>query len=31
MDSLIDQFDISGEAVRRIVAETVSGADDGEL
>ncbi len=31
MDSLTDQFDISGEAVRRIVAETVSGADDGEL
>ena len=29
--SLIDQFNVSDEAVRRVVAETISGADDGEL
>jgi TldD protein len=28
---LIEQFDVSQEAVRRIVAETIDGADDGEL
>ncbi|MEO3998438.1 metalloprotease TldD [Mesorhizobium sp. CAU 1732] len=28
---LIEQFDISEEAVRRIVADTIDGADDGEL
>ena len=28
---LLDRFDISEQAIRRIVAETISGADDGEL
>ena len=28
---LLDQFDVSEEAIRRIVADSVSGADDGEL
>mgnify|MGYP001122611710 CR=1 FL=1 len=31
MDSIIDQFDISAEEVRRIVEDTIAGADDGEL
>lgn len=31
MDSLIRQFDISDEELKRIVRETISGADDGEL
>jgi TldD protein len=31
VSSLLDQFDISPEAVRGIVADTVKGADDGEL
>ncbi len=31
MSSLINQFDISDEAVRRIVSDTIAGADDGEL
>src|SRR5690606_29190944 len=29
--SLIERFDVSDETVRRIVAESLSGADDGEL
>jgi TldD protein len=29
--SLIEQFDVSEETIRRIVAETIDGADDGEL
>ncbi|TYR31882.1 metalloprotease TldD [Mesorhizobium microcysteis] len=28
---LLEQFDVSEEAIRRIVAETIDGADDGEL
>jgi TldD protein len=28
---LIEQFDISEEAIRRVVADTMHGADDGEL
>ena len=31
MNSLLSQFDISDDHVRRIVAETIDGADDGEL
>ena len=31
MTSLLSQFDISEERVRKIVAETIEGADDGEL
>lgn len=31
MDSLIEHFDISADEVRRIVSDTISGADDGEL
>jgi TldD protein len=31
MESLISQFDIAEERVRRIVADTIAGADDGEL
>ena len=31
MTSLLDRFDISGSALRRIVADTISGAEDGEL
>ena len=31
MNSIIGQFDISDDRVRRIVADTISGADDGEL
>ncbi len=31
MDSLLKQFDISDDRIRRIVAETIDGADDGEL
>jgi len=31
MDSLSEQFDISSERVREIVADAVAGADDGEL
>lgn len=31
MASLLDRFDISDSAVRRIVADTIQGADDGEL
>ncbi|MGD9915224.1 MAG: metalloprotease TldD [Rhizobiaceae bacterium] len=31
MDSIIDGFDISADEVRRIVADTINGADDGEL
>ena len=28
---LLDQFDISEDAIKRIVADTIAGADDGEL
>ncbi len=31
MNSLLSTFDISDEAVRRIVRDTIAGADDGEL
>ncbi|MGF7008837.1 metalloprotease TldD [Aminobacter sp. BE322] len=31
MTSLLSQFDISEDRVRRIVADTIAGADDGEL
>ena len=31
MTSLLSQFDISEERLRRIVADTITGADDGEL
>ncbi len=31
MNSLLDQFDVSADAIRRIVADTIHGADDGEL
>ncbi len=31
MDSLLSQFDISEDRIRRIVADTINGADDGEL
>ncbi|HEV7254851.1 MAG TPA: metalloprotease TldD [Mesorhizobium sp.] len=31
MKTLLDQFDISDETVRRVVAETINGTDDGEL
>ena len=31
MTSLLSQFDISEERLRRIVADTIAGADDGEL
>src|SRR5690606_17308202 len=31
MDSIIDHVDISADEVRRIVEDTISGADDGEL
>jgi TldD protein len=31
MDSIIDHFDISADEVRRIVEDTIAGADDGEL
>ncbi|MCA0277681.1 MAG: metalloprotease TldD, partial [Proteobacteria bacterium] len=31
MTSLLSTFDISDEAVRRIVRDTIAGADDGEL
>lgn len=31
MQSLLGRFDISDEKIRRIVAETITGADDGEL
>ncbi|RUT82008.1 metalloprotease TldD, partial [Mesorhizobium sp. USDA-HM6] len=31
MNSLIGQFDISDDRIKKIVAETISGADDGEL
>ncbi len=31
MASLLDRFDVSDSAVRRIVADTIQGADDGEL
>ena len=31
MNSLLTQFDISEDALRRIVSDTISGADDGEL
>ena len=31
MKSLLTQFDISDDRVRRIVADSISGADDGEL
>ncbi|MGE0501572.1 MAG: metalloprotease TldD [Rhizobiaceae bacterium] len=31
MESIIDQFDISAEEVRRVVADTIAGTDDGEL
>ena len=31
MNSLLSQFDITEERVRKIVAETIEGADDGEL
>ena len=31
MNSLLDQFDISSERICRIVADTIGGADDGEL
>ncbi len=30
-DRLLEQFDVSEDAIRRIVAETIDGADDGEL
>ena len=30
-DRLLDRFDVSEETVRRIVRETIDGADDGEL
>ena len=28
---LLDQFDISEDTIKRIVADTITGADDGEL
>ena len=31
MNSLLGQFDIPEDQIRRIVADTISGADDGEL
>jgi TldD protein len=31
MTTLLDQFDTSEDTIRRIVAETIGGADDGEL
>lgn len=31
MNSLLGQFDVSDDKIRRIVADTVGGADDGEL
>ncbi len=31
MTSLLSKFDISEDEVRRIVSETITGADDGEL
>src|SRR6478672_94354 len=31
MNSLIGQFDISDDRIKRIVADTINGADDGEL
>ncbi|TIP99367.1 MAG: metalloprotease TldD, partial [Mesorhizobium sp.] len=31
MNSLIGQFDISDDRIKQIVAETINGADDGEL
>ena len=31
MNSLIGQFDISDDRIKRIVADTLNGADDGEL
>src|SRR5690606_24842950 len=31
MDSIIDQFDISADEVRRVVQDTLRGGDDGEL
>ena len=31
MTSLINQFDVSDDRIRRIVADTINGADDGEL
>ncbi len=31
MTSLLNQFDVSDDRVRRIVADTINGADDGEL
>jgi TldD protein len=31
MKSLLGQFDISEDQIRRVVSETISGADDGEL
>ena len=31
MSSLISRFDISADRVRQIVADTIKGADDGEL
>ncbi|TIO99293.1 MAG: metalloprotease TldD, partial [Mesorhizobium sp.] len=31
MNSLIGQFDISDDRVKEIVADTIKGADDGEL
>src|SRR5262245_2524813 len=31
MTSLINQFDVSDDKIRRIVANTINGADDGEL
>jgi TldD protein len=30
-ERLLEQFDISEDAVRRIVRDTIEGADDGEL
>ena len=31
MNSILGQFDISDDRVRQIVADTINGADDGEL
>ncbi|TIW85640.1 MAG: metalloprotease TldD, partial [Mesorhizobium sp.] len=31
MNSLIGQFDISDDRIKQIVADTIKGADDGEL
>src|SRR5688572_3508312 len=31
MKSMIDEFDVSADEIRKLVAETIDGADDGEL